>query len=132
MPIKACADRLKNETELYGGPPVVPEEEAQAPPAEVEAGSAGDEGAKKKTKGKVAAKKTKGTTQWDILRNSGIPEEDIPKFQCAPALPTHVHAPGAPWGSLSRQLCTPRAAATEHHPSPAGNGIFTHSQTVVP
>lgn len=85
MPIKACADRLKNETELYGAPPVVPEEEPEAAPAEAEAGSAGGEGAKKKTKGKVAAKKTKGTTQWEILKNSGIPEEDIPKFQCAPA-----------------------------------------------
>ena len=77
MPIKACADRLRKETELYGGPPVIPEEPE---PVEPEAPTGGD-AAKKKTKGKVAAKKGKGTTQWDILKNSGIPEDEIPKFQ---------------------------------------------------
>ena len=55
MPIKACADRLKNETELYGAPPVVPEEEPEEPAVEAEAGSAEGEGAKKKTKGKAVS-----------------------------------------------------------------------------
>jgi leucyl-tRNA synthetase len=32
-------------------------------------------------KSKAAAKKGAGATQWQILKQSGIPEEDIPKFR---------------------------------------------------
>ena len=82
MPIKACADRLKNEIKKYGCPPVISAE----PEPEVDAGAAAapDDPAKfKATKGKAAAKKGAGVTQWDILKNSGIPEDDIHMFQCA-------------------------------------------------
>ncbi len=34
-------------------------------------------------KGKAAAKKGVGATQWEILKLSGIPEEDIPLFRWA-------------------------------------------------
>jgi hypothetical protein len=33
-------------------------------------------------KSKAAAKKGPGATQWQILKQSGIPEEDIPSFRC--------------------------------------------------
>ena len=32
-------------------------------------------------KSKAAAKKGPGATQWQILRQSGIPEEEIPEFR---------------------------------------------------
>lgn len=41
-------------------------------------------------KGKAAAKKGKGATQWDILKNSGIPEDEIPNFQCAARSSRHA------------------------------------------
>ena len=33
-------------------------------------------------KSKAAAKKGAGSTQWDILIRSGIPEAEVPKFRC--------------------------------------------------
>lgn len=66
MPIKASADKLKREMEMFGNPPVFPAAEA-APKAE------------EKHK-KLAAKSTGHTYQWQILQNSDIPESEIPKF----------------------------------------------------
>lgn len=77
MPIKACADRLKGEIEEYGLPPVFPDEE----PAEQDQAEAAASDVKVTKKGKAAAKKGKGATQWDILKNSGIPEDEIHNFQ---------------------------------------------------
>lgn len=34
-------------------------------------------------KSKAAAKQGSAKTQWGILRDSGIPESEIPKFRCA-------------------------------------------------
>lgn len=79
MPIKACADRLRGEIEACGCPPVFPEEDD--PPVPEHAGAAAPD-VKVTKKSKVAAKKGKGATQWDILKNSGIPEDEIPNFQC--------------------------------------------------
>ena len=36
-------------------------------------------------KSKAAAKKGAGSTQWDILIRSGIPEAEVPKFRCSDA-----------------------------------------------
>ena len=36
-------------------------------------------------KSKAAAKKGAGSTQWDILIRSGIPEAEVPKFRCSAA-----------------------------------------------
>lgn len=77
MPIKACADRLKGEIKEYGLPPVFPDEE----PAEQDQAEAAASDVKVTKKGKAAAKKGKGATQWDILKNSGIPEDEIHNFQ---------------------------------------------------
>jgi leucyl-tRNA synthetase len=83
MPIKACADRLRGEIEQFGNPPKFPQavEEAQEPLAAPSSSS--DPTVFKATKGKAAAKKGKGATQWDILKSSGIPESEIHLFQYA-------------------------------------------------
>lgn len=69
MPIKASADKLKNEIEKYGCPPVVPTEPT--------ASSSPTPGAKHS---KVAAKTGNVKLQWDIMRQLGIPEDEISKF----------------------------------------------------
>ncbi|KIZ04294.1 leucyl-tRNA synthetase [Monoraphidium neglectum] len=94
MPIKACADKLDREISTYGCPPVFPSEDeaaADAAPADADAAAAAaaaDAQAVKSDptkfsgkKSKAAAKKGPGATQWQILRQSGIPEEDIPAFR---------------------------------------------------
>jgi len=66
MPIKACADKLKREMELFGCPPTFP---------------SGDE--KKDTtnmKSKVAAKTGGLTYQWQIMQALDIPDEEIKSF----------------------------------------------------
>jgi len=109
MPIKACADKLKRELEIYGagGPPRASEEELLALKEEMKAdlmaAMAPDSGNKKKkenkkdnkkddkkddkqpgsfhsNKSKAVAKTGKAKTQWDIMRSIGIPDEDISKF----------------------------------------------------
>ncbi|KXZ46771.1 hypothetical protein GPECTOR_41g736 [Gonium pectorale] len=90
MPIKACADKLDRELRTYGCPPVFPEEEpeseadaaaaaaaAAAPAADAKADPTKFSG----KKSKAAAKKGTGTTQWQILKLSGIPEDQIPDFR---------------------------------------------------
>ena len=90
MPIKACADKIKREIEMYGNPPVFPsDEEREAEAAAKEAAKAkaaaaaepkADPTKFKATKGKAAAKKGVGATQWEIMRMSGIPDEEIAAF----------------------------------------------------
>lgn len=91
MPIKACADRLAQEMEDFGCPPVFPGEEeeteesaAAAAAADAAAASAAAEKDPSKFSGKkskAAAKKGTGATQWEIMRLSGIAEADIPAFK---------------------------------------------------
>lgn len=99
MPIKACADKLKREIDTYGCPPNyssladdfedaaasavenAEKTENDAAVAEAEANIA--RGMLKKftsKKSKHMAKKGTGATQWEILKMSGIPEDEIPKF----------------------------------------------------
>jgi leucyl-tRNA synthetase len=82
MPIKACADKLKREIATYGCPPVFPtEDESEEIPKKEENGDTVVDPTKfVAKKSKAAAKKGKGATQWEILKMSGIPEEEIPKF----------------------------------------------------
>ncbi len=78
-PIKASADKLAREIELYGCPPVFPAEESATSivteePKTVEV----DKSKSKKTK---AVQKTGGIRyQWQILQSMGIADKDIPKF----------------------------------------------------
>lgn len=69
MPIKASADKLKGEMGKYGCPPVVPTETDQSLTSSA--------GAKHS---KVAAKTGNVKLQWDIMKQLGIPEDEIPKF----------------------------------------------------
>lgn len=68
MPILACAVKLKKEIEVYGNPPVFPDE------------SGDNEDTTIKKKSKVQAKEGGSRYQWQILQDSGIAENEIAKF----------------------------------------------------
>ncbi|XP_030067652.1 leucine--tRNA ligase, cytoplasmic [Microcaecilia unicolor] len=80
MPIKACADKLKREMELYGCPPQFPEEdeeEEDVPPKKE------DLIIKDKAKGKkskAASKSGSSKYQWGIMQSLGLSDEEIVKF----------------------------------------------------
>lgn len=80
MPIAACANKIKAEIKLFGNPPVFPAEEEKkeevVKPAE-------KKGGKKKKKGKLAKKTSKKKYQWQIMLESGVPEDEIHLFQDA-------------------------------------------------
>uniref|UniRef100_A0A182Y3F3 leucine--tRNA ligase n=2 Tax=Anopheles stephensi TaxID=30069 RepID=A0A182Y3F3_ANOST len=79
MPIKACADKLKREIELYGCPPVFPREEAIV----VEKPEERDVVPKDKSKGKKSKATAKAGTakfQWQIMQSLGLGDEEIAKF----------------------------------------------------
>uniref|UniRef100_A0A3P8W7G8 Leucine--tRNA ligase, cytoplasmic n=1 Tax=Cynoglossus semilaevis TaxID=244447 RepID=A0A3P8W7G8_CYNSE len=82
MPIKACADKLKREMELYGNPPQFPDEEEEE--KEKEKPKTSDEIIiKDKAKGKkskAVAKSGTSTFQWDIMRSLGLTDGEITKF----------------------------------------------------
>ncbi|XP_051960760.1 leucine--tRNA ligase, cytoplasmic-like isoform X2 [Xyrauchen texanus] len=81
MPIKACADKLKREIELYGYPPQFPEEYEEE---EEEKQKTTDEFIiKDKSKGKkskAVAKTGSSKFQWDIMRSLGLCDDEIVKF----------------------------------------------------
>ncbi|KAG0221520.1 leucine-tRNA ligase [Mortierella sp. GBAus27b] len=84
MPIRACADKLAREMEMFGKDYVVPEEPEEAP--EIEKLNL-KEGAEKvdptkivAKKGKVAAKNTGLKYQFQIMEQIGVPRQDIHKF----------------------------------------------------
>lgn len=81
MPIKAAADKIRREMEIYGNPPVFPQVDSAAdePPAATES-SQGDPAAFKGKKGKLASKSVRAATQWEIMRLSGVPDDEIAAF----------------------------------------------------
>ena len=97
MPILACAQKLQKEVQRFGNPPVFPsavepepeaEEEEATPEEAAPATEAPAEGAaeapkekKRKKKGKLAGKASKETYQWNIMKEMGVPENEIAKFQ---------------------------------------------------
>ncbi|KZC08152.1 Leucine--tRNA ligase, cytoplasmic, partial [Dufourea novaeangliae] len=77
MPIKACADKLKREIELYGYPPQFPDEE------EMKEEVIDDIVMKDKSKGtksKAVAKTATAKYQWQIMQTLGLKHEDIANF----------------------------------------------------
>ncbi|XP_066146894.1 leucine--tRNA ligase, cytoplasmic [Euwallacea fornicatus] len=77
MPIKACADKLKREIELYGCPPQFPQDE------EEEVKEESDGVPKDKSKGKkskAVAKAGSAKFQWQIMQSLGLKDEEIEKF----------------------------------------------------
>ncbi|XP_031828654.2 leucyl-tRNA synthetase isoform X1 [Nomia melanderi] len=77
MPIKACADKLKMEIELYGYPPKFPKEEIieeeVADTLEIKDKSKG-------TKSKAVAKTVSAKYQWQIMQTLGLTHEEIKNF----------------------------------------------------
>ena len=85
MPIRAAADKLIRELELFGDDfsGVEAYEAKQAAEAEAEAAAAADntpQRADKATKGKLAGKSTGLKYQFQIMLNSGVPLGEIKKF----------------------------------------------------
>ncbi|KAK1788006.1 hypothetical protein P4O66_016482, partial [Electrophorus voltai] len=81
MPIKACADKLKREIELYGNPPEFPDEEDEE--TEDKSKTNDEIIIKDKAKGKkskAAAKAGGSKFQWDIMKSLGLRDEEIVKF----------------------------------------------------
>jgi leucyl-tRNA synthetase len=85
MPIKACADKLKREIEMFGNPPKFPQEaegdvgaEDAAEPLDVEAAMGKDKSKGKKSK--AAAKAGSSKWQWNIMLSMGIPEDKVARF----------------------------------------------------
>lgn len=79
MPIKACADKLKREIELYGYPPDFPdEEEEEEVNVKIEDIIIKDKAKGKKSK--AAAKAASSKYQWGIMESLGMSDEEIVKF----------------------------------------------------
>lgn len=78
MPIKACADKLAREIELFGNPPIFPKEDLTVEEDEVEEIVIKDKSKGKKSK--AIAKGSGALYQWEIMRSLGIPDEEIPSF----------------------------------------------------
>uniref|UniRef100_A0A803SKM1 Leucine--tRNA ligase, cytoplasmic n=1 Tax=Anolis carolinensis TaxID=28377 RepID=A0A803SKM1_ANOCA len=79
MPIKACADKLKREMELYGCPPEFPDEEEEEEEDSKEEEVVIKDKAKGK-KSKAAAKTGSSKYQWGIMKSLGLSDEEIVKF----------------------------------------------------
>nr|GMC75352.1 leucine--tRNA ligase, cytoplasmic-like [Ipomoea batatas] len=87
MPIKASADKLSNEIEMFGNPPQFPvAEEEETDEQEVKAEGEG-EGNQTAPGGKFKGKKSKAVAktgaakfQWEIMRSYGLSDEEIAKF----------------------------------------------------
>ncbi|XP_057515975.1 leucine--tRNA ligase, cytoplasmic-like isoform X1 [Amaranthus tricolor] len=86
MPIKAAADKLAREIQLFGNPPVFPSavKEEVCQPSEQEDANAGSQLPAEKFKGKkskVAAKTGRQLYQWEIMRSFGLSDQEISQFQ---------------------------------------------------
>ncbi|KAK9406608.1 leucine-tRNA ligase cytoplasmic [Crotalus adamanteus] len=79
MPIKACADKLKREMELYGCPPEFPDEEEEEEEEEPRQEVVIKDKAKGR-KSKAAAKTGSSKYQWNIMKSLGLSDEEIIKF----------------------------------------------------
>ncbi|KAL6497721.1 hypothetical protein OROHE_027046 [Orobanche hederae] len=85
MPIKASADKLTREIQMFGNPPVFPdvkEEENGEPEGKPEGeGSQGQPGGKfKGKKSKTVTKSVGVKRQWEIMQSYGLSIEEIAKF----------------------------------------------------
>ncbi|XP_022841477.1 leucine--tRNA ligase, cytoplasmic-like isoform X1 [Olea europaea var. sylvestris] len=88
MPIKASADKIKREIEMFGYPPVFPvvkeEEDAEQegkPEDECAGNQTQPDGVFKGKKSKVVAKSGVVKYQWEIMKGYGLIDEEIEKFK---------------------------------------------------
>ncbi|ETO30005.1 leucyl-tRNA synthetase [Reticulomyxa filosa] len=93
MPIAACAQKIREEMQRFGNPPVFPKIEEKESEKEEEDGEKEEqeeeeeenereeEGNKKrKGKGKAQSKKARGKYQWEIMRDFGLNDNEISRF----------------------------------------------------
>uniref|UniRef100_A0A8D1D7M0 Leucine--tRNA ligase, cytoplasmic n=1 Tax=Sus scrofa TaxID=9823 RepID=A0A8D1D7M0_PIG len=80
MPIKACADKLKREIELYGCPPDFPDEEEEEEEINAKTEDIILKDKAKGKKSKASAKTGSSKYQWDIMKSLGLSNEEIVKF----------------------------------------------------
>ncbi|XP_036702261.1 leucine--tRNA ligase, cytoplasmic [Balaenoptera musculus] len=80
MPVKACADKLKREIELYGCPPDFPDEEEEEEEVSIKTEDIIIKDKAKGKKSKAAAKAGSSKYQWDIMKSLGLSDEEIVKF----------------------------------------------------
>jgi len=80
MPIKACADKLAREIEMYGNPPVFPTDEVEVETSNEVSDEIIIKDKSKGKKSKAAAKTGAVKWQWDILKSLGVEDKEIPKF----------------------------------------------------
>ncbi|XP_075397882.1 leucine--tRNA ligase, cytoplasmic isoform X2 [Tenrec ecaudatus] len=80
MPIKACADKLKREIELYGCPPEFPDEEEEDEETSVKTEDIILKDKAKGKKSKATAKAGSSKYQWGIMKTLGLSDEEIVKF----------------------------------------------------
>lgn len=78
MPIKACADKLKREMEMFGYPPNFPREEVLLPVLEEKSDIPKDKSKGKKSK--AMAKTGAAKYQWQIMYSLGLKDEEIKRF----------------------------------------------------
>lgn len=77
-PIRASADKLAREIELFGCPPIFPTGNGEVAKSD---GSKPEVIDKSKSKKSKAVAKSGGMKyQWQIMESMGIPEEEIPNF----------------------------------------------------
>ncbi|XP_037019225.2 leucine--tRNA ligase, cytoplasmic isoform X2 [Artibeus jamaicensis] len=80
MPIKACADKLKREIEVYGCPPDFPDEEEEEEEVSAKTEDIIIKDKAKGKKSKAAAKAGSSKYQWSIMKSLGLADEEILKF----------------------------------------------------
>ncbi|XP_069340264.1 leucine--tRNA ligase, cytoplasmic [Eulemur rufifrons] len=80
MPIKACADKLKREIEVYGCPPDFPDEEEEEEEINVKTEDIIIKDKAKGKKSKATAKAGSSKYQWSIMKSLGLSDEEIVKF----------------------------------------------------
>ncbi|ETN58342.1 leucyl-tRNA synthetase [Anopheles darlingi] len=80
MPIKACADKLKREIELYGCPPVFPLDEPAAAEEKPEERDVVPKDKSKGKKSKATAKAGTAKFQWQIMQSLGLNDSEIAQF----------------------------------------------------
>ncbi|OVA14860.1 Aminoacyl-tRNA synthetase [Macleaya cordata] len=87
MPIKASADKLTREIQKFGDPPIFPiksedQNISKEPEPDNTSGAGQTEPAKfRSRKSKVASKSSVEKYQWEIMREYGLSDIEIPKFQ---------------------------------------------------
>ncbi|XP_059632174.1 leucine--tRNA ligase, cytoplasmic-like [Cornus florida] len=79
MPIKASADKLKRESQMFGNPPIFPSMEPES--VEASGGSQVIPGNFKGKKFKAVSKSGGDKYQWEIMRSFGLSDDEIAKFQ---------------------------------------------------